>query len=116
MADSLALPLVVEASGQLRRESQADAIVRLIGVMANTHSGFWPHAPWFGLLELFEESKTQVDELPRIGDAINSALQQLGVPGLTVAVHNAAGEYGARAFRITVREDGRPPVIRQVQV
>lgn len=116
MADSLALPLVVDANGQFRRESQADSIVSLVGVMANTHSGFWPHAPWFGLLELFEESQMQVQELPRIGDAISNALVQLGVEGLSVTVHNATGEYGSRAFKITIREDGRPPVVRQVQI
>lgn len=116
MHETLALPLLVQPDGRLRREDRADATAKLIGVMASTHRGFWKHAPWFGLLELFEESKTDVSELPRIADAINVALRELGSDGIVVAsVRNVRGTHGERNFEITISEDGATPVVRQVQ-
>lgn len=116
MPETLALPLLVQSDGWLRREDRADATARLIGVMASTHQGFWKHAPWFGLLELFEEAKSDVSELPRIADAINLALRELWAEGITViSVRNAPGEYGERCFEISISEDGGRPVVRQIK-
>jgi len=57
------------------------------------------------LLELFEEAKSDVSDLPRIADAINVALRELGIDGLSIlAVRNAPAEYGERGFNITITE------------
>jgi hypothetical protein len=116
MAESLALPLLIQPDGLLRRQDRADAVAKLIGVMSSTQRSFWPHAPWFGMLELFLEAKTDVSELPRITEAINVALRELGAEGVTVlSVRNAPGQYGDRRFEISISEDGGIPSVRQVQ-
>jgi len=113
---SLALPVSLAPDGSLQRAEQADAVAGLIGVMASTSQGFWPHAPWFGLLELFESARVDVQEHPRIADAINVALRELGTDGLLVTtVRNAAGAFGERHFDLVMTRGDGAPVFRQVK-
>jgi len=115
MADSLALPVAIQPDGRFRRTDGVEAAMRLIGVMATTHQSFWPHAPWFGLLEMFAEANADVSELPRITDAINAALKELGAGEITVlTVKNARGVYGERCFEISMRDGRHMPVVRHV--
>lgn len=113
---SLAIPLALAPDGQLNRADPADTVARLIGVMAATSQNFWPHAPWFGLLELFESARADVQEHPRIADAINVALRQLGTDELSVVtVSNARGTFGERRFDLIMTDAGNATVFRQVK-
>lgn len=117
MNDALALPLTIGANGLFARVTTADAVAQLIGVMSSTSSGFWPHAPWFGLLELFENAKTDVQDLPRITDAINIALKELGCDAVRVqSVRNPGGEqYGSRHFDIALADTDGNLIFRQIK-
>lgn len=113
---TLALPLALASDGQLQRVEQADAVAQLIGVMATTSQSFWPHAPWFGLLEQFESARPDVQEHPRLADAINTALRELGTDGLSVAtVRNAPALFGERHFDLIMTDATNTPVFRQVK-
>jgi hypothetical protein len=83
----------------------------LIGAMAVTAPGAWPHAPWFALLPVVAKANPALQEHPAIADALNVALSKLGVVSVRVAgVRTAADEdAGAeRAFDISlVLEDGQ---------
>ena len=112
---SLALPVALAPDGQLQRADQADAVAALIGILATTSQKFWAHAPWFGLLEQFESTRPDVQEHPRLADAINTALRQLGTTELTVTtVRNAPTQYGERRFDIVMSGTDDVPVFRQV--
>lgn len=113
---ALALPVALAADGQLDRADLADAVAELIGVMAATSQGFWPHAPWFGLLEQFESARADVQEHPRLADAINVALRELGSSELSVVtVRNAPSTYGERRFDLVLTSGDGAPVFRQVK-
>lgn len=112
---SLAIPLALAPDGQLHRTEQADAVAHLIGVMATTSQTFWPHAPWFGLLEQFESVRPDVQEHPRLADAINLALRELGTDGLSVAVvRTASAPFGERRFDLIMTDEHANSVFRQV--
>lgn len=117
MSDALALPLTVGTDGLFTKTTTADAVAQLIGVMASTNSQFWPHATWFGLLELFEDAKTDVQDLPRLTDAINNALRLLGCDVVTVhSVRNSgAANFGDRRFDIVLVEKNGNLVFRQIK-
>jgi hypothetical protein len=116
MSTTLAIPLALAADGQLQRADPADAVAALIGIMASTSRQFWPDAPWFGLLEEFESARLDVQEHPRLADAINTALRALGTEGLTVTtVRNATGAYGERRFDLVMTDANDTPVFRQLK-
>jgi len=117
MNDALALPLTIGADGLFAKVTTAEAVAQLIGVLASTSSSFWPHAPWFGLLELFENAKTDVQDLPRITDAINTALRELGCDAVRVqSVRNPGGErYGARHFDIALADTNGNLIFRKIK-
>ena len=113
---TLAMPLALAADGQLQRADQADAVAALIGIMSTTSQSFWPHAPWFGLLEQFESARVDVQEHPRLADAINTALRELGTEGLTVTtVRNATGAFGERHFDLVMTDANDAAVFRQLR-
>lgn len=113
---SLGVPLALAPDGQLHRAEQADAVAQLIGVMATTSQRFWPHAPWFGLLELFESVRPDVQEHPRVADAINVALRELGTDGLSVmTVRTAPAEFGERRFDLIMTDASDATLFRQVK-
>ncbi|MEO7521177.1 MAG: hypothetical protein ABIW79_05120 [Gemmatimonas sp.] len=112
----IAFPVTLAADGQLARADQADAVAELIGVMAATSEAFWPHAPWFGLLEQFESARADVQEHPRLADAINLALRELGTDDLSVAtVRNAPSVFGERRFDLIMTTGSGAPLFRQVK-
>jgi hypothetical protein len=113
---SLAFPIRLAADGQLERADLADAVAGLIGVMASTSQGFWKHAPWVGLLEQFESARADVQEHPRLADAINVALRELGSTELSVVtVRNAPSVFGERRFDLVMTAGDGAPVFRQVK-
>jgi hypothetical protein len=113
---TVAFPVALAPDGQLQRADQADAVAQLIGVMASTSQHFWPHAPWFGLLEQFESTRADVQEHPRLADAINTALRALGLTELSVTtVRNAAALYGERRFDLIMAGADNGAVFRQIQ-
>lgn len=117
MATVLAVPIALASSGQLQRADPADAIASLIGVMAATSERFWPHAPWFGLQEQFERARSDVQDHPRLADAINTALRELGTTDVrVVTVSNAPSAYGDRRFDITLVGADDAPLFRQIGV
>jgi hypothetical protein len=116
MSLTLALPLAFAPDGQLQRADQADAVAQLVGIMASTSRNFWPHAPWFGLLEQFEDTRVDVQEHPRLADAINTALAALGTTELTVTtVRNAPSVFGERRFDLVMQAADHSAVFRQVK-
>lgn len=115
MSKALAFPFVISADGSCARTDLGDSVARLIGVMAATEAEFWPHAPWFGLRQVFESVQHGVRDVPAADDAITEALKQLGVTGVTVRVEQVEGVYGTREFAIHVREDGETTQVRRIQ-
>lgn len=104
----IALPLRIGASGQFARADRTDALLQLVKVMVGTTPGTWPHAPWFGLLPMWESVNLSVDEHPALAQALNEAFRQLGVDWARVdAVRRTPGAApGQRAFDVTIRVDG----------
>ncbi|HEY0779399.1 MAG TPA: hypothetical protein VGD56_15640, partial [Gemmatirosa sp.] len=102
-ASMLALPLRVGADGRLARGAPVDELVRLFRVMAATSARAWPHAPWFGLAEVFAAANVELQDQQGLADALNRALAGLGVGWAHVAhVQSVPGGYGERAFRIAL--------------
>jgi hypothetical protein len=107
---SVALPLRVTAQGKLEEGDAFDALVALIRAMSSSPATAWRHAPWFGLLEHFEGANLGLQEQVGIRDALNLALDRLGVDWARVeSVGPAPGATPhERAFRLTfVGPDGR---------
>lgn len=104
------LPLRVGADGRLQLTDTVDPLLRLFGIMAATGARHWPHAPWFGLAELFAGANLAREDQYQIADALTLALRRLGVDAVTVeSVRTAAGlGPGERRFDITIATaDGR---------
>lgn len=104
----VALPLRVAADGRLERASPAESLMRLFRAMAATRPAAWPHAPWFGLADVFAAANPQLHDQQGIADALNQALDGLGVGWARVAhVHAGPGaEYGAKDFVIALELAG----------
>jgi hypothetical protein len=109
---SVALPLRVRRDGQLERGDAVDQIIHLIKAMAATTPGTWPHAPWFGLHQVFSEANLALDEQQTIADAINVALSNLGVTWARVSRMRTAAALapGDRRFDLTLLVEGEPVV------
>ena len=101
------LPLRITRDGQFERGDATEQVIRLIQAMAATTAGSWPHAPWFGLHELFVDANLGLQEQQAIADAINLALRQLGATWARVAAVRTARDrsYGERRFEITLIVD-----------
>lgn len=111
-AATIALPLRVGPDGRLARGDPAGELVRLFRVMVATSTRAWPHAPWFGLAEVFAGANIQLEDQQGLADALNRALAGLGVGWARVAyVRTVPGAaYGQRTFRIALEAEGRPVV------
>ncbi len=109
---TLALPIRISRDGQLERGDGTEQLVRLVQAMAAATPGSWPHAPWFGLQPLFLEANLALQDQQTLADAINGALQELGVHwARVVAMRTAPGlQYGERRFDITLAVDDGPAV------
>jgi hypothetical protein len=112
------LPLRITRDGQFERGDATDQVVRLIQVMAATTRGSWPHAPWFGLHELFLDANVALQEQQTLADAINTALRNLGAEWVQVAAVRTprARTPGERRFEITLIVDGEHAVHGAVSV
>ena len=112
---AVALPLRVGRDGRLVRSDPREALVALIRVMAGTPRSAWPHAPWFGLQEVFAAAHPATEEQPAIAEALNAAFVGLGVRWARVLRVTSTGPYdvvaslgGERPFGIVLETDGRP--------
>jgi hypothetical protein len=114
MEQTLALPLTIGRNGAFVRQDRSDAIVAVIGVMASTPAGFWPHAPWFGFREALEASRAQVEQVSGADDAIREALRHLGVTGITVTIRRVELDDDVHEFAIQVQEEGQVPQVRHI--
>lgn len=100
-----ALPLRVTPEGRLAQQDPLEAVLETIRVMAGTTATTWPHAPWFGLFELFTEAAgRQKQDHESLKDALNLALGNLGVAAYTVqaVTTGAADGSGRRSFQLTL--------------
>jgi hypothetical protein len=106
----LSLPLRITPEGQLERTDPVSSLLGMIQAMAATSRSAWPHAPWFGLQELFAEASTEVQEHPRIVAALNASFAGLGIQWARVsAVRRPPSRMpGERNFDITLLVDGKP--------
>jgi hypothetical protein len=82
--ECLKLPLRFERSGMLAREDRVSAVMSLLATLLNTPASAWPHAPWFGLLEIGLEINPALTEQAGLRDAFNRALTELGIEGVSV--------------------------------
>lgn len=112
----LALPITVASDGQLERGDPVDSVLALIGAMAGTTPGTWPHAPWFGLQPRFLDANMRLEQHAGLADAINSALTELELSWVTVQSVRTARPCppGERRFDITLAVEGQGPVFRQL--
>ncbi len=102
-----ALPLRVTADGRLEQQEGLDAVLELVKIMAGTTSTTWPHAPWFGLLEAFQEAAhRERQDQESLKDAINTALKELGVSWLSAYAVTTGGfdPQGRRTFQMTFHD------------
>ena len=106
----LSLPLRVTPEGQLERTDPVTSLLGVVQAMAATSRQAWPHAPWFGLQELFADASADVQDHPRIVTALNAAFAGLGVGWARVSSvrrpHSRVP--GERNFDITLLIDGKP--------
>lgn len=103
----VSLPLRVGPDGRLERAAPAEALMRLFRAMAATSTNAWPHAPWFGLAEVFAAANPQLHDQQGIADALNQGLAGLGVGWARVVyVHSVAAPYGERGFQIALELAG----------
>ncbi|MEO8225897.1 MAG: hypothetical protein ABI637_00615 [Gemmatimonadota bacterium] len=110
---TLALPFRITPDGQLARSDGASAVLRLIQAMVASTAASWPHARWFGLHERFLSVNADVEDQAGLADALNDALQQLGVTWARVQhVRSIRGgaAYGERRFDISlmIGDDTQP--------
>lgn len=102
-----ALPFRVTPEGKLEQQDGFDAVLELIRAMAGTTAATWPHAPWFGLLELFDEAaRRDRQDQESLKDVINVALKQLGVVEWKVqaVVTGRVDGGGKRRFKLTLED------------
>jgi hypothetical protein len=106
----LSLPLRITAEGLLDRTDPVTSLLGMVQAMAATSRQAWPHAPWFGLQELFTDASPDVQEHPRLVAALNAAFAGLGVDWARVSSvrkpHTRV--HGERNFDITLLIDGKP--------
>lgn len=104
----VSIPLRVGPDGRLERAAPAEALMRLFRAMAATSPLAWPHAPWFGLADVFAGANVQLQDQQAVADALNLALRELGVRWARVAsVQSAPGAaYGERAFVLALELAG----------
>jgi hypothetical protein len=110
---TLALPLCITPDGRFARGEGAAALLRLIQAMVATTAGSWPHARWFGLHERFLSVNPDVEDQASLTDALNDALQRLGVDWAKVQhVRSVRGgaAYGERRYDVSllVGDDTQP--------
>jgi len=112
----IALPITVGPKGQLRRAESVDSVMALIGAMAGTTPGTWPHAPWFGLQPRFMDANMRLEQHSSLADAINTALVELDLTWVKVQAVRTAQPCppGERRFDITLAVEGQGPVFRQL--
>ena len=105
----VALPLRVSSDGRLARGDALGELVRLFRVMVATRPQAWPHAPWFGLADVFAAANVELEDQQGLADAFNRALAELGVGWARVAyVRTAPGAaYGERSFQLALEMDGK---------
>ena len=106
----LSLPLRITPEGQLERTDPVSSLLEMVRAMAATSKRAWPHAPWFGLQELFADASPDVQEHPRLVLALNTAFIGLGVDWARVSsVRKPQSRVqGERNFDITLLIDGKP--------
>jgi hypothetical protein len=106
----LSLPLRITPEGQFERTDPVSSLLEMVRAMAGTSRQAWPHAPWFGLQELFAEASPDVQEHPRLVNALNAAFAGLGVDWARVSsVRKPPSRvHGERNFDITLLVDGKP--------
>ncbi|MEO6209307.1 MAG: hypothetical protein ABIQ10_04185 [Gemmatimonadaceae bacterium] len=106
----LSLPLRITPDGQLERTDPVASLLGMVQAMAATSRQAWPHAPWFGLQELFADASADVQDHPRLVSALNAAFAGLGVSWARVSSVRRPRErvQGERNFDITLLIDGKP--------
>jgi hypothetical protein len=106
----LSLPLRVTSEGQLERTDPVTSLLGMVQAMAATSRQAWPHAPWFGLQELFADANADVQEHPRIVAALNAAFAGLGITWARVSSvrRPKTRDPNERNFEITLLIDGKP--------
>lgn len=109
---TVSLPIRITRDGQFERGEATDEVIRLIQAMVATTSTSWPHAPWFGLFEVFNDANLGLQEQPALVDALNTALRNLGAGWAEVQrVHTSPDRKpGERRFDITLLVDGERAV------
>ncbi|HYZ84536.1 MAG TPA: hypothetical protein VE621_09040 [Bryobacteraceae bacterium] len=78
MRATTAIPIRVH-DGFLKRCDPAEAIVRLLEVMARTPHGSWPGSPHFGLRDLFENARRYPESRQFALQELRQALADLGL-------------------------------------
>lgn len=102
---TLALPLSVHSDGRLARTDPVASLLAVMRAMAASPRSSWAHAPWFGLQEVFENANLEREDQHDLQDALNRALQGLGIDWATVASVRAPGGRapGERHFDVTLQ-------------
>ena len=106
----LSLPLRITPEGQFERTDPVTALLGMVQAMAATSRQAWPHAPWFGLQELFAEASPDVQDHPRLVAALNAAFAGLGITWARVSAVKRAMSRAReeRNFDITLLIEGKP--------
>lgn len=89
--------------GFLQRCDEAEAVLSLLRVMANTPHQSWAGSPHFGLRELLEQSRARPEKVQFALEEMNRALETLGVTGFRVASITPDSSPGDEASRWVVK-------------
>ncbi len=112
-----ALPVRVTPDGKLAQQDPLDAVLGLIRIMAGTTSTTWPHARWFGLLELFlEAAGREKQDHETLKDALNTGLQNLGVTDYRIqsVTTGPLDGGGRRSFQLTIQDPAGQALFGQI--
>ncbi len=105
---TLALPLRVNAAGELERAAPADTLLALVRAMVAASPAAGTR---FGVHEAFRRANPALHDQQGLADALNEGLAELGIDWARVAsVHTVPAHPWERSFAVTLRIDGEQPV------
>ncbi len=101
--ESLAAPLRIERNGRFARSDRIDAVIQVLAAMTVSQSADSKDFLGFGLADLIASLNLSVGDQGQVGDAMNAALDALGIDWVRVeSVSHRTGEVGSGAILLDV--------------
>ena len=110
---TLAIPLLLQENGLLRRNDGTRSLLAFLDAMARTPQGSWKACPVFGLRDLFEGGRQRADLERMALERINRSFQDLGMTEYvaTEVVRELSGNRETDTYSITLQHTGTAELI-----